>query len=202
MAAKKSAAYPYQWPDGSWHSKPSTLKPTPTTFSTPQAPTAPGAPPKGSLNPAGPAVMPPDPAAEMAKVSANRNVALGNAEATYQTGQALTNYGYKLDPASGKYISDASNPYSESQRLQDTYHANQLGTNNSMAAAGQLYSGARLNQQGINDRQYAQADYGLRQGLANTLHGIQYGQGQNYANNAGAVSDADFQKLLNALGVG
>lgn len=209
MAAKKSAQYPYQWPDGTWHSKSWTAEqiaragtPPQTTFSPPTAPTVVGAPPKGSANPAQPAAMPVDPNAELQRIGAGRNVALSNAEAAYQTGQASTSYGYKLDPATGKYVVDASNPYSEAMRLQDTYKSNQLGTNNSMAAAGQLYSGARLNQQGINDRQYAQADYGLRQGFANTLHGIQFGQGQTYAANAGAVSDADFQNLLNALGVG
>lgn len=137
----------------------------------------------------------PDPAFEAAKLTAGRNVALGNAESAYQTGQVKTGYGYAADGSI-----DASNPYSQAMQLQDSYKRSQLGTNNSMAAQGQFYSGARLNAQATNDRNYAQSDYSLRQGYGQALHGIQYGQAQNYANNATGVSDADFAALLRAIG--
>lgn len=147
---------------------------------------APAAPP--------PAVAQPyDPAYEASVNTANRNVSLGNNEATWQTQNTGYNLGYNPDGTS-----NAANPYSEAQKLQDQYHRSQAGTTNSMAAQGQLYSGSNLNAQATNDRNFSQSDAALKQQALQAYHGINATQLQNYATNSIGVSDAGFNALNKA----
>jgi hypothetical protein len=141
----------------------------------------------------GPAPQPYDPAYEAYVNSANRNVSLGNNEATWQTQNLGYDSGFNADGTL-----NAANPYSQAQLLVDNYKRDQLGTNNSMAAQGQLYSGARLNAQATNDRQYAQGYAGLQRQASKGYHGIQSGRLQNYATNSVGVSDAAFGALQKA----
>lgn len=139
------------------------------------------------------APQPYDPGYEAYKLTAGRNVTLGNNEATWQTQNLGYDSGFNADGTL-----NTSNPYSQAQLLQDNYKRSQLGTTNSMAAQGQLYSGANLNAQATNDRNYAQGYAGLQHGAATGYHAIQSGQLTNYANNAVGVSDASWNSLLNS----
>lgn len=136
-----------------------------------------------------------DPALEAQKTSAIRNIGLGDAEAGWQKGQLQRSSGFD---SGGNLIGVGSadfNPFSQAQIFQDDYKRSVTGTNNSMAAQGQLYSGARLNAQAHNDRGYAQGYDALKTGALTGYHGIQSGQLSNYATNISGVSDADFGAL-------
>jgi hypothetical protein len=147
---------------------------------------APAPPPPTAIAP-----QPFDPALEAQRLSAGRNVALGNNEATWQTQNAGYNLGYNPDGTA-----NAANPYSQAQLYADSYKRSKLGTRNSMFAAGQGYSGALLNAQAENDRSYSQSDAALRQRALQQYHSIQSGKLANYASNASDVSDADWNSVL------
>jgi hypothetical protein len=156
------------------------------------APNAPNAPMYAPYVPPTPvAPQPFDPALEQQKLAAGRNVALGNNEATWQTQNTGYNLGYNPDGTA-----NAANPYSQAQLLTDSYKRNQLGTTNSMAAQGQLYSGSLLNARATDDRNYSQSDAALRQQALQAYHGINATKLGNYASNASGVSDADWAGLL------
>ena len=76
------------------------------------------------------------------------NEVAGN-EAYYQTGMAgiglsRSRLGFDTGFGANGQV-DLSNPYSQAMMLQRSWEQGQRGTQNSMAAAGQLYSGARKN---------------------------------------------------------
>lgn len=162
------------------------------TFNTGQPANATG-PPKGSAAraPLTAAPQPQDPGFENQKLQAGRNVALGNSEAAYQTGNLGFDAGYNPDGTV-----NTANPYSRAALLQLGYENQQRGTNNSMFAAGQGYSGARLNAQAGNDRSYAMNEAANRLAYQRGLHGIQYGQLNTASNNALGVGQGDFNALL------
>jgi hypothetical protein len=83
--------------------------------------------------------------------------------------------------------------------LQDNYKRSQTGTNNSMAAQGQLYSGARLNAQGRNDRLYAEGSASLRDSAQDRYHNIGYGRLQNYGQNSMGGSQAGYDALRTSI---
>ena len=192
------------WPDGKAHSIPyarhlqnvnannpngANLGQIVAAGGLPQALAAPAAAPGPAAPVAAP--QPYDPAYQASVTSANRNVALGNNEATWQTQQTGYDLGYDQN---GQF--NAANPYSQAQLLQDNYKRSQLGTTNSMAAQGQLYSGAIQNARATDDRNYSQSDAALRRQAVGAYHGIQAGQLNNYATNSVGVSDASFNSLL------
>lgn len=196
MATKQSAQYPYRWANGSWHSKPQgptnggsngtvAIGGVPVTQSTWASGGLANALVPGSY----PAAQPPpaDAGLDMAKVGANRNIALGNSEAAVQEGDLGFDAGYNADGTV-----NTSNPYSRAALLQLAHEQQTLGTTNSMAAAGQLYSGARANAQAGVDTNYARNEAGNRLAYQRGLHSIKAGQLTNYANNSIGVSDADF----------
>lgn len=135
--------------------------------------------------------QPPDPALEQAKLQAGRNVALSNSEGAYQEGNLGFDAGYNPDGSI-----NTANPYSRAALYQLQYENDQRGTTNSMAAAGQLYSGAIENQRGINSSNYARNEAGNRLAYQRGLHGIQSGRLSTMANNSLGVNDADFNALL------
>lgn len=151
---------------------------------------SPGAPSRGAT-----AVSPQpiDPNVINAQLIGNRNVAIGNGEAAYQTGNLGFDYGYNPDGSI-----NSANPYSRAALYQLGYENQQRGTTNSLAARGQLYSGALLNQRGLDASGYAQAEAANRLGYQRSLHGIQAGQLGTAANAGTGVSDADFAALLKA----
>ncbi len=66
---------------------------------------------------------------------------------------------------------DPSNPFSRAALLQRSYDNAKRGTTNSMAAAGQLYSGALQNAQNENARGFQQGDNALRQAFVDFFSG-------------------------------
>lgn len=141
--------------------------------------------------PVQPSAQPPDPNVLNAQLVGNRNVAIGNATAAYDTGNLSFDSGINPDGTV-----NTANPYSRAALYQLAYERQQLGTTNSMAARGQLYSGALQNQRGLDAGNYAQQDAGNRLGYQRALHGVQTNRLTTYANAGTGVSDADFAALL------
>jgi hypothetical protein len=199
----------YTWPDGSkghsisWDVHQGNLrkraydKSKGNTFGSSFAPASPGSP-AAAANPAavGPVVTPQpfDPAFEAQKLSATWSTQLADSESGYQKGETAWGTGYNADGSL-----NTSNPYSQAMLLQDSYKRGVTGTNNSMAAAGQLYSGARLNAQAHNDRVYAEGSSALKDQARQSYHGIDYGRLSTYGQNSLGVNDADYQSLRRAV---
>jgi hypothetical protein len=135
-----------------------------------------------------------DPQYEAYVLGANRNLALGNADAAYQRGQLEQSFGYG---ASG-----AANPYSRAALLREQFNRAKLGTTNNYAGQRQLNSGAYGRMQGENQHQYSIAEDANRRAYDQSVYGVNYGQAQNAANYGIGMDDATFQKLLRALGGG
>ena len=135
-----------------------------------------------------------DPAFEAQKLGATWNTQIATGEAGYQRGETAWGTGYNADGSL-----NASNPYSQAMLMQNEYKRGVTGTNNSMAAQGQLYSGARLNAQAGNDRRYAEGSSALRDQARQTYHGIDYSQLSTYGQNALGVSGADYEALRKAV---
>lgn len=136
---------------------------------------------------------PPDPGLENAQLVANRGVAISRGNAAYDTGNLGFDYGYNPDGSI-----NTANPYSRAALYQKQYEESKLGTTNSLAAQGQLYSGAMANAQGRNDSAYGQNEAGNRLAFQRGLHGIQTGQLGALANAGMGVSNSDFDALLRA----
>jgi hypothetical protein len=100
----------------------------------------------GAAKPPAPAGLPVDPFYDAAVGGANRNFAAELAQAQYQRGQLGQAYGLGVDPT-GNVFEDVSNPYSRAATLQQLYDQSKRGSSTSMAAQGQLYSGAFQNAQ-------------------------------------------------------
>lgn len=149
----------------------------------------------GGPGPAAPGTTPQpyDPSLDQAALIANRNVALAQGEGAYQLGNLGFDYGYNPDGSL-----NTANPYSRAALYQLAYTNSKRATTNSMAAQGQLYSGAYGHQQGLNDQAYAQNEAANRLAFQRAVHGVQSGQLNTYANAGTGVSDTDFQALLKA----
>jgi hypothetical protein len=141
--------------------------------------------------PLGAQPQPVDPNFENAKQTASRNIAIAGGESTYQQGNLNFDYGYNADGSI-----NTANPYSRAAMLQLGYENQQRGTTNSLASQGQLYSGALVNQRGIDSSDYARNEAGNRVAYQRGLHAIQAGKLGTYASNSLGVSDADFGSLL------
>lgn len=194
----------YTWPDGSkGHSiswevhqgnlrKQSYDKAKGNTFGSSFAPSAPGSPIAVGISELPPPVTPQpvDPAYEAQKLGAAWNIQTADGEAGYQRGETAWGTGYNADGSL-----NTSNPYSQAMLLQDQYKRSVTGANNSLAAAGQYYSGARLNAQARNDRTYAQGSSALKDSARQAYHGIDYGQLQSYGSNSLGVSSGGYDAL-------
>jgi len=132
---------------------------------------------------------PPDPAYLSAQASAQRNVALTDADAVYQNTRLNNMYGF----------GDTSNPYSRANLLMESYRRNQRGTMNSYAAQGQLNSGAYERMQGENKRNYNIGFDQTSREYQDARYDITRGQVQAYADAGSAVSGAQWEAILRAL---
>jgi hypothetical protein len=188
VASKRSAQNPFQWSNGTWHSRPEG-KEHRSTYTPPKAPGP------AKLTPAGPqydpaqqpAILPLDPAAEAARVAGQRNLGISEADAVYDTGQIENEYGLGLDK---------SNPYSRARLLEESYKRSQRGTLNS--AGNQLYSGAYQRMQGENTRNYSMGYDQLSRDYGNQLRNVQRGRLQSYANYGTGMDQAEWERLLRA----
>lgn len=131
-----------------------------------------------------------DPEFEAYKVGANRNVALADADATYQLGRIDNQYGLGADQ---------SNPYSQAKLLEESYKRSTRGTENSYASMGQRNSGAYRRMQGENARNYSIGFDQLSRGYQDARYGVVRGQLGSYAENSTGVDQASFEALLRAL---
>lgn len=103
---------------------------------------------------------------------------LNQAQAGYDDQERQLGISYGLGNMGGSF---ASNPYSRAALLQRSYDQNQLRTQNSMAAAGQLYSGATQSARNFNRFNYGQAGDALRKDFGSRMSqvGLQRQGAQN-----------------------
>lgn len=132
------------------------------TMSTTRAPTMGVQAPAPNPIVAAPPVQPLDPIAEARKAANQRTYGDVSANINNDEGRIKQQYGFD----------DTSDPFSRLAVLRQSYQNRQRGTENSMAARGQLYSGANLNQQAIDTRAYDESYHGLRGGYGDALSAV------------------------------
>jgi hypothetical protein len=157
-----------------------------------QAPAAAAAAAQGSTPDVAP--QPYDPNLELQKLSAGFNQGLANSEATYQQGQTAYQTGYNADGTV-----NSANPYNQAALLQRNYQQAKLGTTNSLASAGQLYSGAMANAQGANDFNYSSASNALQNQAQNAYHTIGFNQLSSIGQNIAGLSSDQLSSLLKSV---
>jgi hypothetical protein len=89
----------------------------------------------------------------------------------------LSDYGFTEGP-NGALAFDPNNPYSKAALMKHTYDVSRRSTGQTMAAGGQLYSGAFQNAQDLVNRNQAQGEDSLQKSLIgflarNTQGGVQ-----------------------------
>jgi hypothetical protein len=141
----------------------------------------PGTNPKGTRTagltppPAG-AQLPVDPIYDQQVAGVNQGYGDALAGLNQQQLATLADYGYTATfDDQGKVTGltyDPSNPFSRAALLRKHYQQAKTGTTNSLAAHGQLYSGAMVNAQDANDRGYLQGENTLQSGLTGRLTGF------------------------------
>lgn len=99
----------------------------------------------------------------------------------------------------GPYADFKANPYSEAAKLQRTYDQAKLGSTNSQAAAGHLYSGHLVQRQLGNDYSFGQGRNALEMGYAQA--GARNTSEKQAAENAyiEAVNNARWEALMAAM---
>lgn len=108
--------------------------------------------------PPAPTPLPWDTQYETTIAGINKNRDLGHQDIHAQQIQLSRDSGYSYDPATGNVGIDTTDPFSRRQLLVQNYARARAGSTNSMAARGQLYSGALQNAQNLNSTNYLQAD--------------------------------------------
>lgn len=155
----------------------------------PKIPTAP--PPQAAQEQAQAGGQQPDPNLEAQRASANLGINLGNAWDTYQQGRIEQDYG----------LNDTSDPFAKAALLQQTYQNSRRGNTNSMAAQGQLYSGALQNAQAGAERSYNQGYDQLKRGRQDALDQLLKGKLDRYSQVGANLDENTLASLLAALGV-
>lgn len=110
---------------------------------------------------------------------ADINAAQLNLSTMLQRNQQLrsqlgSEYGFGVD-ASGNVVNDPSNPFSKAAALQTSYDVSQRATTNSMAARGQLYSGALQRGQDWNTTQNQKGRDALLRAFQGARSQLDYG---------------------------
>lgn len=132
-----------------------------TKVPTPVAPKPAPAPVAPSPPPFNPNVLPPDASYDQSigALTRQRDTSLAGLATQRQGG--LLNYGYTQD-AGGNLAFDPTNPYSQAAILKRNYEQSRAGTGISLAAQGQLYSGAYQNAQDYSNQQELQGSDALQ----------------------------------------
>jgi hypothetical protein len=179
MAAKKSAQYPYQWHDGTWHSTPHApprVNPVkPVASINPPKPVAvkPVVKPK-PVRPVGPAATPAD-ATFQADMGAAQRARAQTEAAVNQNRQAeLIGAGFtetNIDPklGVGTLAFNPNDPFSKAALLKKNYDASRARTAQQMGSGGGLYTGAYQQAQDIGNRGQVQAESALHDSLFSFL---------------------------------
>lgn len=137
-------------------------------------------------------VQPPSWEQQQAEITAQRDVGIGDAYATFQQGNLDQQYGFGP--------SGAANPYSLASLAAETYHRTQAGTTNSAAASGNLYAGSTERAQGENTRNYSIAYDQLQRGYNQQSGQIGFDRLRNYAAAGSSVDQARWEAMLKAQG--
>lgn len=143
-------------------------------------------------------VMPVDPGYDAAIGAAGYGLQSSLLSAQYQRGQLGQTFGLGIDPQ-GNVFEDVSNPYSRAANFQKQYAQAQRGAQTSMAARGQLYSGAYQNAQNANaDALSRNRDQNIREFMAahQAITGAERGAQGEYL---GAVAGAESERIGRAL---
>jgi hypothetical protein len=163
----------------------------------PRAPVAPAAP---SPTPFNPNVLPPDAAYEqqIGALGAQRDTTLAGLATERQGG--LLGYGYTQDQ-SGELAFDPNNPYSRAAVLKRHYDESRRGSGTSLAAQGQLYSGAYQTAQDYGNQQELQSSDALQKQLLaflgrNTASAAQAGSA--YETGVGAAGSDRLSRAIEA----
>jgi hypothetical protein len=96
---------------------------------------------------------------------------------------------------------DPLNVNSRAAQMKKRYDQSKAGTTNSLAARGQLYSGAMANAQGANDSNYSTSSDSLQKSLLKYLAGNRIDQGaarSNFETNAGIAGGDRITRAINA----
>lgn len=172
----------------------------PTTHHAPtartKAPVASTNPPSHVPLPAPPATggLPPDPAydQQLAGLGRTRDDTLDALRT--QRHNTLLDYGYTSSEDSSGNVTgvafDPSNPYSQAALMLRNYRQRQAGTTNSMAARGQLYSGALVDAQDATTTNYNVGEDRLQKALLGFLARNSQAQGRaksDYETQAGVA---------------
>lgn len=146
---------------------------------TPQTPSpgGGGAAGGGGFTPQDQSAAPPvDPIYDQTIAGLGRSRTDALAELTRQRGAGLLGYGYNATYDANGLVSgltyDPNNPYSQAALARTVYQQNKNGTTNSLAARGQLYSGALTNAQNTNDTNFNVGENSRQQALINFLNGL------------------------------
>lgn len=129
---------------------------------------------------AGPTALPVDPTydAQIGAYGKTRDDTIAGLEGQRTSG--LLGYGYSASYDDKGNVSalayDPNNPYSQAALARTVYQQSKTGTNNSMAAGGQLYSGALTNAQNQNDTNFNVGENGRQTSLINFLNNINAGE--------------------------
>lgn len=125
-------------------------------------------------------------------------------DVTRQQNQALLDYGYNasFDPSgslTGLSV-DPNNPFSRAALLKRSYDQAQTGATNSLAAQGQLYSGALQNARNRNTFNFQQGSDALQKSLGNLLADLIARRRTALTQANAARVQADDTALLDGLG--
>lgn len=147
-----------------------------------------------------PGAQPPDPVLEgmIGALGRRRDETISGLEA--QKPQALASYGYTASgyDSSGAPTGlafDPNNPFSQAALAKRNYDQRQTGTTNSMAARGQLYSGALTSAKAGNELGYQQTTDALQKALTRLLVGIARGEGAARTDYETGVAQARGQRM-------
>ena len=138
---------------------------------------------------AAPPVQPQDPVSEAKKSNLTRSYNDTSAAIDYDEGRVKREYGFD----------DASNPFSRARLLQQSFENRQRATTNTLAARGQLYSGALVNQKAIDQRGYDTSYDQLRTGYQDALQSILQRRTQARTALDSGTIEADAEGLSRAL---
>lgn len=142
--------------------------------------------------------LPVDPAYDAAAGNAMRNRSTTLAGIGYQRGQLGQTYGIGTD-AAGNVFDDPTNPYSRAAAYQEAYNRSKLGTNTSLAARGQLYTGNYQNQQNENLHVYdRQRDQNIRAFMA-AQAGLRQQEAEAKTTYDNAITSAGSDAIMRAL---
>lgn len=165
---------------------------------------------KGVLSPENPnaGVVPvaaqpqtPDPYLAFQTLQANRNITLGDADASYDEGGLARSSGFDATGALIQQGATAFNPFSQAMLLQDQFKRTQAGTGNSYAAQGQYNSGAYGRAKEHDARLYAQDFDALKTSAQQGYHGINRARLGTYADNSLGSGQSSFESIYrNAYG--